>query len=177
MHDTSHNADVYHEVQRFRQPWLWLLLLATTITVAGVFIHGMYTQLYLGHPWGDRPMPDSALVIVALLSIMLTAGLTLLFYGMKLITDVGPEGIYVRFVPLTSRTIRFEDITSCRAVTYRPIKEYGGWGIRFGRKGKAYNVYGNEGVQLELTDATPLLIGSQRHEELAGIINRYMQSA
>jgi hypothetical protein len=167
----------FHEQQQFRQPWLWLLLLATTITIAVVFIHGMYVQLFLGHPWGDNPMSDSMLVIVGSLSILLTAGLSLLFYTLKLITEVDAAGIHLRFYPLTRKTIRFEDITSCRARTYKPIREYGGWGIRFGRHGKAYNVYGNRGVQLELADAMPLLIGSQKAEDLAATINRHIKSA
>jgi hypothetical protein len=55
--------------------------------------------------------------------------------------------------------------------TYRPIRDYGGWGIRYGRGGKAYNVSGNRGVMLELSDGQKLLIGSQRPEELANAIN------
>jgi hypothetical protein len=39
--------------------------------------------------------------------------------------------------------------------------EYGGWGIKYGKMGKAYNVSGNRGVQLEFTDGKRLLIGSQ----------------
>jgi hypothetical protein len=176
MQQQDNDMTAFREEQQFRQPWLWLLLLATTITIGGIFIYGMYTQLYLGHPWGDRPMSDTMLVIVSILSISLTAGLTLLFLKLKLITEVNAAGIHVRFYPLTSKTIRFEDITSCTARTYKPIREYGGWGIRIGRNGKAYNVYGDEGVQLEFADALPLLIGSQRAEELAELINRYVQS-
>jgi hypothetical protein len=175
MQQTYNKADSFHEVQQFRQPWLWLVLLATTITVASVFIHGFYIQLYLGHPWGDKPMPDTMLVIVGAFSVLLTAGLTFLFYNLKLITDVNSDGIHLRFFPLTSKTVQYEDITSCRARSYRPIREYGGWGIRFGPNGKAYNVFGNRGVQLEFSNATPLLIGSQRPEDLAAVINRHIE--
>ena len=176
MQQAQNRSGIYHEDQQFRQPWLWLLLLATTITVACVFIYGFYIQLYLGHPWGDNPMSDTLLLIVGAISIMITAGLTFLFYKLKLVIDVDANGIHLRFFPLTSKTVRYEDITSCRARTYWPIREYGGWGIRFGHHGKAYNVYGNRGVQLEFSNATPLLIGSQRPEELAETINRYIES-
>jgi hypothetical protein len=58
------------------------------------------------------------------------------------------------------------------ARTYRPILEYGGWGIRYSPFGQgcAYNVSGNRGVQLELADGQRILIGSQRAEELARAI-------
>jgi hypothetical protein len=164
----------FHEEQQFRQPWLWLLLLVITACVIGMFAHGMYTQLYLGQSWGDRPMSDSALVISAAFSFLISAGLTLLFYKLKLITEVGPDGVHIRFFPLTRRKITFDSITSCKARTYRPIREYGGWGIRFNRKGNAYNVSGNRGVQLEFKQGRPLLIGTQRPEELADVINKYL---
>ena len=164
----------FHEEQQFRQPWVWLLLLVITVCVIGMFAHGIYTQLYLGQVWGDRPMTNTALVISAAFSSLISAGLTLLFYKLKLITEVGPDGIHIRFFPLTRRKISFDSITSCKARTYRPIREYGGWGIRFSRKGKAYNVSGNRGVQLEFKEGRPLLIGSQRAEELAEVINSYL---
>jgi len=164
----------FHEEQQFRQPWVWLLLLVITLCVTGMFVHGFYTQLYLGQAWGDRPMTDTALVISAAFSFLISAGLTLLFYKLKLITEVGPDGIHIRFFPLTRRNISFDNITSCKARTYRPIREYGGWGIRFSRKGRAYNVSGNRGVQLEFQQGRPLLIGSQMSEELAKVINKYL---
>jgi hypothetical protein len=164
----------FHEEQQFRQPWVWLLLLVITLCVAGMFVDAMYTQLYLGQAWGDRPMSNSALVISAAFSFFICAGLALLFYTLKLVTDVGPDGIHIRFFPLTRRTVPYDSISSCRARTYRPIREYGGWGIRFSRKGRAYNVSGNKGVQLEFKQGRPLLIGSQRAEELAEVINQYL---
>ena len=174
MQHINNPVTEFHEEQQFRQPWLWLLLLVITACVIGMFAHGMYTQLYLGQSWGDRPMSDSALVISAAFSFLISAGLTLLFYKLKLITEVGPDGVHIRFFPLTRRKITFDSITSCKARTYRPIREYGGWGIRFNRKGNAYNVSGNWGVQLEFRQGRPLLIGTQRPEELADVINKYL---
>jgi hypothetical protein len=60
-------------------------------------------------------------------------------------------------------------IVRWEARTYRPILEYGGWGIRYSpfAKGWAYNVSGNQGVQLELASGKRILIGPQRAEELA----------
>jgi hypothetical protein len=80
--------------------------------------------------------------------------------------------VYVRFIPLHRRFhwFRWEDILSAEAITYLPLRDYGGWGIRFGPKGKAYNVCGNRGVQLTFTNGSRLMIGSQRAEELAAAI-------
>jgi hypothetical protein len=101
----------------------------------------------------------------------------LLFFG-ELRTEVRDDGLYARFFPLT-RQHRFSwsDIRSCEARTYRPLLEYGGWGVRCGRRGKAYNFRGNRGVQLEFTDGRRLLIGSQRSEELAVAIREMCAQA
>jgi len=68
----------------------------------------------------------------------------------------------------------FDNIISCKIRTYKPIREYGGWGIRFSRKGRSYNVSGDRGVQLELTEGMLLLIGSQKAEQLADAINKHV---
>ena len=56
----------------------------------------------------------------------------------------------------------------------QPILEYGGWGIRYSPFGKgwAYNVRGNQGVQLELANGQRILVGSQRADELARAIGQ-----
>jgi hypothetical protein len=159
------------EVQRFNQRWIWILLIGASGTAVCLFGYGIIKQLVFGQPWGDRPMSDLALAIVGPGIMLFVIGMTYLFYAMKLITEVRSDGLFVRFFPLSQRIIPYETITSCVSRTYSPIKEYGGWGIRWGRSGRAYNVSGNQGVQLELSDKNPLLIGSQRPEELAGAIN------
>ena len=174
MQQRQNTTETFDEEQQFRQPWVWLPLLIITIGLIGMFVYGLYVQLYLGQPWGDRPMTDSGLIITAILSSLLMGGTVWLFYVLKLITRVDAGGVYVRFFPLTRKRIPFENITSCQARTYRPIREYGGWGIRFSRKGMAYNVHGDTGVQLTFKQGKPLLIGSQRPEQLAAVINKYL---
>ncbi len=64
-------------------------------------------------------------------------------------------------------------IVRIEVVSYRPLMDYGGWGIRVGRDGeRVLNARGNRGVRIELTDGTRLLIGSQRPEALAVAIER-----
>jgi hypothetical protein len=64
--------------------------------------------------------------------------------------EVKNDGIYYRFYPvqLTFRHIGWNELRCVKPVTYRPLAEYGGWGIRYGRNGIAYNVSGAEGVRL-----------------------------
>lgn len=44
---------------------------------------------------------------------------------------------------------------------------FGGWGIRINFKGeRAYNMGGNQGVELGLTSGSVVVIGSQKSNEL-----------
>ncbi len=153
---------LYREVQHFRTLWLWLIILP----ISFVAIWGMIQQLIMGEPFGTNPAPDIALIVIV---ILIGLGLPYALYKINLKTEVRSDGIYYRFFPfhLSFRRIGLEDIARYEAVTYSPLKEYGGWGIRYGRNGKAYNVSGNRGVQLELSDGQRLLLGSQRPEEFA----------
>lgn len=154
----------YVEEQRFRQWWLWLILLAPV----AVAWHGFWRQLIQGHPVGNRPAPDWVLWLVWLL-----AGIVLpwLLYSVALRVEVLSDSVSIAFVtslvPLLRVTISLEKILSAEAVTYRPIRDYGGWGLRVGRKGLAYNVSGNRGVRLKMREGRDVLVGSKEPERLA----------
>ena len=165
----------YREVQKFRQKWLWVLLLAVALSLIAVFGYGMITQLVFGHTWGNRPLSDTALSVVGMLMILMGVGLVWLLYTIRLQTEVRYDGVYIHFYPLARQTVLFDEIVGCEVRTYRPIREYGGWGVRYGRTGKVYNVDGNRGVQLKLSNGKGLLIGSRRPEELAQAIRDGMK--
>ena len=177
MNLDNDSRTTFREVQQFRKWWIWIPLLLSCVCVVALFGYGMHKQLILGEQWGERPMSDAALVVVGPLSIFVTLGSAYLMYVVKLVTEVREDGIYIRFYPLRSRKISFSEITKCAVREYSPIREYGGWGIRCGSNGKAYNVSGSRGVQLEFSNGKQLLIGSQEAEELAEAINVHRQDA
>jgi len=149
------------EVQRYRQWWLLVLL-------AGIFLPSAWAviqQVILGVPWGNNPASDGWVLLIAGVSGL---GLPLFILSLNLRTEVRPDGVYVRFWPLHLGWVHIpsDQIAECTAQTYRPLRDYGGWGIRWGPKGKAYNVSGNRGVLLVYGKGRRLLIGSQRPEEL-----------
>lgn len=164
----------YSEVQQFRQPWLRLLVGTIAVGLVSVFGYGMFRQLLLGQAWGGRPLSDLALAIVGTLMIGLGLGSVYLMYTLRLVTEVRDNGVYIDCCPLARQTILFRDVTSCDVRTYKPVLEYGGWGVRYGPSGKAYNASGNRGVQLRLSNGQELLIGSQHPEELAQAIQSGM---
>jgi hypothetical protein len=165
---SGRDDNLFEEVQRFRQGWVWAIALPSSLLVLGIFAYGVYKQIFLGRPWGDRPMSDAQLVLVSIFGSALAVGLPWLFHAMKLVVRVAGGSLRVRLFPFVDRKIPIEQIVHCEARTYSPIREYGGWGVRYGgrRRGWAYTVSGHFGVQVELKSGERLLIGSWRADEL-----------
>jgi hypothetical protein len=144
----------YREVQRFRNPTLWLLVLGA----AAMLWLGFIRQLILGQPFGSRPSSDLALTVGW---VVIGMGLPLLFWRVALVTEVDGAGVRVGFAPFPGRRIPWPQIRDARALTYRPLRDFGGWGLRsgWGRR-RAYSVSGNQGVELTLRDGQRVVIGS-----------------
>ena len=166
------NRNTYSEVffkeeQIFRQLWLWaIIILASTIPWIG-----MIFQVILGHKFGNNPGPDW---LIILMWLVFGIGLPIFFYSLKLITEVRKDGIYLRYFPFHRKfkIFHYTEIESYAAREYKPIREYGGWGIRYVIGGIAYNVYGNKGLQLILKSKKKILIGTQKPEEFYKAINK-----
>ena len=159
---TAANNPIFREVQRFSQP---LRLFALVSMAAG----GTILAIVMARRGSEE---NSVSLLGQMLALIAVLGVGVLFFTVRLETEVRPDGLYVRFFPFHVHYRRFSaaDIAQYYARTYRPILEYGGWGIRCGRKGRAYNMKGNRGVQLVFTDGKQLLIGSQKPEELVEAI-------
>ena len=153
---------LFTEQQRFKQWWLWLIL----ISLNGLFLFGVFQQVFNGHPFGDKPMSDVGLLIVSGLFLLIT----LLFVVFRLETQIKKDGIYVRFFSfhVNFKYFSWESLTKSFVRNYSAITEYGGWGLRIGLfgRGKAYNVSGNTGLQLEFKTSKKLLIGTGKATEL-----------
>lgn len=131
----------------------------------------MIEQVLFGQNFGNKPAPNWMIITIWL---AFGIGLPVFFFSIKLISEVRNDGIYLRFFPLHQKfkVYPYDEIEKYEVRTYRPIYEYGGWGIRYGLKGKAYNVYGNKGIQLVFKNKKKLLIGSQKPEEFYNAIEK-----
>jgi hypothetical protein len=148
---------MYTETQRFTQWWLWLILI-------GVWSSMVYSLITA------PPQTDTAVYVSFGIGILLP----LLFWQMKLTTRISQEGIYVRFFPFhfKEKFFPWETISASYVRTYSPLKEYGGWGIKYGFNGQGlvYNVAGNVGLQLQFKEGDAVLLGTQKGEEIKAIL-------
>lgn len=167
---------VYREEQWFA--WWVYGLLAGLMAAAGVI-------LLLHSP--DPPGPGAgagAILWSVETPLVLGLGMTLppiLVLGvLRMTTEVAPTEVRVWFglVPTYSHLVPLDAIRQVEVVRYRPIRDCGGWGIRRSRSGdRVLNARGDRGVRLTLEDGSLLLIGSQRPEELAEVLDRAIRAA
>ncbi|MDR1052590.1 MAG: hypothetical protein LBL39_00285, partial [Planctomycetaceae bacterium] len=86
--------------------------------------------------------------------------------------EVDDQYLTVRMGKSRLRVLRLElkDIISVETVKFRPIRDFGGWGIRMRRNGWAYFMSGTEGIQITTTKQRKYLIGSDIPDRLAKVI-------
>ncbi len=152
----------FKESQRFRQPWVWGIVLLTVAVIILLFV----MQFALNAPdTGD----DAPLFILILIPLILAGTIPLLLLT-RLDTEIRRDGVYYRFPPFINKIhiLRWEDIKECHVRKYSPIGEYGGWGYRVGGKkaGVACNISGNMGLQLELKNGKKILLGTKKPVEM-----------
>ncbi len=157
-------GSVFFEERQGPPSWVRVLVLGIPVLIG----FSSYSQFVLGRPFGNRPMSNTGLAVfdVALLALFV------FLWRLRLITRVYRGFVRVRLWPFADRAITAEQIAQLEVRTYRPVIEYGGWGVRIGGAGdRAYTMSGNRGVQLSLRDGQSVLIGSQRPEELASALS------
>lgn len=163
---------VFNETQRFNQWWLQLIHMASILFL----VYAIYQWYFANEAVGNVASEDSVGQLIVMVSVL---PLIFVFYFLKLHTEIDESGIKYQFSPFhfSPKKIAWEEMQNCYVRTYNPILEYGGWGYRTSLgKGKAYNVKGNIGVQIELKTGKKLLIGTQKEAEANLIIARYFKT-
>jgi len=114
--------------------------------------------------WSEVPWLS---VLIALIGI----ALALVYGGFR--TMVTREAVTVRMGMLGLRLLRLKtaDIASAELHSFAPLKDFGGYGIRFNKEMKAYFLKGDRGVKITTRAGKKFLIGSDKPERLATVIN------
>lgn len=161
----------FTEIQRFNQWWVIALL----IGVWGVTTGMAMVQWITGIPVGDHPMTDQQLIIPVLLVTLIFS----LLLSSRLKTRIDTQGIHVSFFPFIwkERSYLWEEFSSVTVRKYQPIAEYGGWGLRGFGKNMAWNVRGNQGIQLVFINGRKLLIGTQKPMEAEAVIGKFVSKS
>jgi hypothetical protein len=150
----------YTETQYFRHP-------AVIALVGGTAIITWYAILTEGGAIGPLQI-----FILAMIGVVIP----LLFVVLRLETRVSVDGITYRMPPivLKERTIRWSELATVDIITIRPIRDCGGWGIRYCRgEGITYLVSGDQVVRCTFTNGGKVLLGTKRPDEMMKAIRSY----
>ena len=151
------NVSRFHEEQHFHDALMGLLVLAM-IFIVGVTV----LAVVLSRP-NDALLLATAPVVVVLVAALISLS--------HLDVDVTDSGVSIAFRHLwPTRRIAFGDIVGLEVKRYRPLIDYGGWGVRLGPAGWAYTTGGDVGVKIRLRKGLPVLIGSRHPAELEAAI-------
>jgi len=174
------SKQLFLEEQKFKTPWIFLVIFPTIISLIFILKYIEWNQEAINVSEKDDIL---GLIIMGIIMFIMMIGLTILFYKMKLITQVNPDGIYFRYPPIISKE-RFTskaEISKYEIREYKANREFKGHGIKRGRRfkqlGKAYTVSGRLGLQLYLTNGEKILLGTQRAEALKYAMDKMMGKA
>jgi len=174
--DAGDLAEAVADNIRNRQAWAYLEtqnpLYVSIISL--VLAVGM-TALFLPLLW-DTVSWLTVIPIVSSVSIgvLLYGGLRVQAARRQLVVCLGIMGLRLLRIP-------FDEIASAEVQTFNPLREFGGWGLRFGRPqwalsgGKRRGVWafyfrGTQGVKVVRNDGRIYLIGSDHPERLCVVI-------
>jgi hypothetical protein len=141
------------------------------------WVHLLFIGLFWGIPLfvllpealgrGSEDMSPLAAAAV-FVSLILLPPLIYTFLG-SLRIDITDEGVQAvwGFSGIIKKFFPYEEILKAEAVTYSPLGEFGGWGLRAGLgKKKAWTTRGNRALVLHLADVSRFYLTSMHPERL-----------
>lgn len=154
----------YEESQSFG--WVGYVIVAAAVLISLFGIFATHPADSVENLWGVGITFAVALLLLNLLHFRIR---------------VSADAVHLRFgllIPFFWKRFPLESIHSSRAITFRPLRDSGGWGIRFGQfegeSGWFYTAIGARGVALE-TDKGLRIIGSQEPEKLQRALTRAIE--
>lgn len=124
-------------------------------------------QVVLGHPWGKQPMSNGNVIGWTIFLWLIYLRLV----TVRLIIEIRrPELIITMRGLWRSRRIPLDQIREIETMDHDPVRDFGGYGIRTTRDGKAYIAGGGTGVRVTLASGEKVVIGSRRARELAAAL-------
>lgn len=161
---------VFNETQKFSQSWLRVVLI-------GIAVLTMLPVLLMSD-W-KRMGVSEVIIVTGAMALTLFIVFFILFV-FRLESRIDETGVTYGFFPIPGKLnhLNWDEIEKIYIRKYSPIGDYGGWGYRINfnkSKGKAYNVQGNIGIQMELKSGKRILIGTQKKEEAESALRYYTQ--
>jgi hypothetical protein len=157
---SSASNKIFREVQRLPLRRVGVAVAIPPLSMSALLVW----QVILGHSWGKQPMSNGNVIGWTIFLWLIYLRLI----TVRLVTEVRGGQLIVSMRGLwRSRRVPLSSIQSVEMITFDGARDFGGYGIRSNRDGKAYLAGTNRGVRISLASGEKLTIGSARPEELA----------
>lgn len=145
---------IFQETQRFRQFWIWAIL----ILVIGFALGSTFFSTEENLDW-QHSIPFGIVGLVFLLLLKL-----------ELNIKIDQDSLSFSYFPfLRERTYSFKDLDSLELIEYNGLLEYGAWGIKWNLDSWSYTTGGNHGILVK-TAMKKFLLGTQKPEDAKRVI-------
>jgi hypothetical protein len=156
------SSPIFNETQRFRQVWIWAILLCITAIAVGTMIYQLLNDPETN--LGELIIPVGILVFV-----------NGLFFSMRLTTRMDASSLTFSYSPfLIQRKYDWVKIESMDLIAYNGLLEYGGWGIKWNGDCWSYTTGGTHGILVKTKDKK-FLLGTQNPEKAREAIVYFME--
>jgi hypothetical protein len=157
---------VFNERQSYRGTWVIYLILLVELPT---FI----LMLVLFFSSEEKKEIGIALVfVISILSLVLT-----LILNIKLETRIDYSGIHFRYLPFIRkwRLIPKNSIISTGVISFNPLLDFGGWGMKTNKTTKLFNITGDQGLLIESNGSKKILLGTLKAEKLKSFLENWME--
>lgn len=110
--------------------------------------------------------------VISILSLVLT-----LILNIKLETRIDYSGIHFRYLPFIRkwRLIPKNSIISTGVISFNPLLDFGGWGMKTNKTTKLFNITGDQGLLIESNGSKKILLGTLKAEKLKSFLENWME--
>ncbi len=150
----------FTEEQKFTQWWLWIILIGIGVLPIFPVFKQVSNEVEV--------VSENSFGFAFIIFSVIIYGLIALFLVVKLKTEINQNEIRMSFFPFVKKQVGWSEIKTAEVVNYGFV---GGWGIRLGTAyGTVYNIKGNKGLAIELTNGKKFLIGTQKETEMKKMV-------
>ena len=115
------------------------------------------------------PSEKLVAMIVTMLPLILVS---VLLIAVSMETKIENNQLSIKTLFFIKSTIPLNNIISSEVITYRPLRDFGGFGVRYAQGGVMYNMHGKQAVKLTLKDNKIIYIGTQKPQDLLQSIGK-----
>ena len=172
---------LFEEVQSYRQcRAFWYAFIVLSLLIFVPVLYGMYGQLALGIPWGNKPMKDDGVIALFFVLVFIDGIVMIALLAVKMEVYVDEKGIHykshiskAKWATISIQSLASYEIRQKRRTIFEP------GGISFHKKyaGKmtCSILRGGRHLELTLTNQSKVLLGTQRPDEFARAIRKMIE--